>query len=374
MSERLPPAIAIFCSETVRRRVMPRLGTRVAALRYDPAHTIKTAFLEELNQAMAAAAEHLRPDVSPALAVAIIADPARPALDASLAGLIKSACPPNVNFVPLWVTLQNQSPRAGTTFVLSTTWRGAPLQGGSLDRAYQSLILSLLATETSRVDFDCFDRLRFHSPGITYKVATDPIDLPNFEQQAEAQLRQAILSSYFPEIDARARQAAARIPAVEPTLCNAIAQSENLTQAAALLHDDLQIALIHWMSTQTLTSAQPELAAVLFGAQNFPLLHELKPHPRSQQAFKKEVAKLCAELIKQKRAELDADYYELLPSDLNSSQRLAVASQLSNTNGAATRLTVTRHFPADLIRDTREEILDLRDFSTVLYSMELRPT
>ena len=410
MSERLPPAIAIFYSETVRRRVMPRLGARVPSVRYDPATSIKSAFVEELNQSMTKAAERLRPNVAPALSIVLITDPMLPPPDAAIIGLIRKACPPSISIVLQWVGVYRPLeswPRDGVTFLLSTTWRGGLIQGGSFDRAYQSLILSILATETSRVaptDFDCFARLRFHSPGKIYKVAIDPIDLPNFEQQAETQLRAAALASYFPEIDDRAQAAAARLgplpvidpsgsrqaiePAiVEPLLCAAIAQCITITQAAALLGDwaatatgaaadllrDLQIALIHWASTQTITPAEKPLANGLFAAQPFPLLHELRPSSRTQQTFRNQTALRRVELINAKRAELDLHFYELLPNDMNAHQRLAVASELSHTNGSAARLTTTRHFPICLIQDTREEILDLPDLSTVLYAMEMRP-
>ena len=407
MSERLPPTVAIFLSETIRRRIMPRLGNRVAGLRYDTAHSIKTAFVEELNQAMAKAAERLNPDVAPALSIAIVADPAQPALDPTLVDLIKRACPPNVAFTPQWISLHGPptTPQAGVAFLLSTTWRGGLIQGGSLDRAYQALILSVLATENSRVaavDFDCFTRLRFHSAGKLFKVAIDTIEVPNFDQLAELQLRQATLASYFPEIDSRARNAALRVAstglhnqgsraAIEPTileplLCAAIAQSLHLTQAAALLGDwatgatgatadilrDLQIALIHWTASQTVAPSDLRLADTLFKTQGFPLLHEIRPSARSQTAFRNQAARLTTELIKENRAELDTRYYELLPSHCNAAQRLAIAAGLSNTNGSAAKLTVTRHFPLGLIEDTREEILDLRDLATVLYAMELR--
>lgn len=411
MSERLPPAIAIFYSEAVRRRVMPRLGARVSSLRYDPATTIKSAFVEELNQSMAKAAERLRPDIAPALSIVLIADPMLAAPDAAIIGLIRKACPPNIAFVLQWVgvyrPLESWPRDGGVTFLLSTNWRGGLVQGGSLDRAYQSLILSILATETSRVapaDFDCFARLRFHSPGKIFKVAIDPIDLPDFERQAETQLRAAALASYFPEIDARAQAAAARLgplpiinqsgsrqaiePAiVEPILCAAIAQCITIAQAAALLGDwaatatgaaadilrDLQIELIHWASTQTTTSALKPLANGLFAAQPFPLLHEIRSSSRTQQTFRNHAGLHKVDLINAKRAELDLQFYELLPNDLNAHQRLAITSELSKTNGSAAHLTTTRHFPVCLIEDTREEILDLPDLSTVLYAMEMRP-
>ncbi|HEY3738221.1 MAG TPA: hypothetical protein VGL53_00180 [Bryobacteraceae bacterium] len=60
-----------------------------------------------------------------------------------------------------------------------------------------------------------------------------------------------------------------------------------------------------------------------------------------------------------------------MPNDLNAVQRLAIASELAKANGSAARLTVTRHFPSELVNDTREEILNLRGLSTVLYAMEL---
>lgn len=408
MSERLPPTVAIFLSETIRRRIMPRLGDRVACLRYDAAHSIKAAFVEELNQLMAKAAERLNPEVAPALSIAIIADPAQPALDPTLVDLLKRACPPNVAFTPQWISLHGPAirPQAGVAFLLSTTWRGGLIQGGSLDRAYQALILSVLATENSRVaaiDFDCFTRLRFHSAGKMFKVGIDTIEVPNFDQQAEMQLRQAALASYVPEIDSRARNAALRVataelhrqgsraaiePSIlEPLLCAAIAQSVNLTQAAALLGDwataatgatadilrDLQIALIHWTASQTVAPSDICLADTLFKTQAFPLLHEMNPSARSQAAFRNQAALLTAKLMRDNRAELDTRYYELLPSHLNAAQRLAIAARLSNTNSSAAKLTVTRHFPVGLIEDSREEILDLRNLATVLYAMELRP-
>ena len=418
MSERLPPAIAIFFSETIRRRVMPRLGARVSAIRYEPSSTIKSAFVEELNQAMSKAAERLRPDVAPALSIVLVTDPALPAPGAEIIGLIRKACPPNVAFVPQWVGINSPGeswPRDGVAFLLSTVWRGGLIQGGSLDRSYQSLILSLLATETSRVapaEFDCFARLRFHSSGKTYKVAIDPIDLPDFDRDAQASLRLSAVANYFPEIGACAREAALRSapvdpgallhatgsrPALEPKLaeallCAAISQCVSIAQAAAMLGDwvasasepvsellnDLQVSLTHWAAEASgldFSKADPQVARPLFAAKAFPLLHELKMRlttTRSQQAFDKQAAALSAEFARQKRAELDRDYYELLPNDLNANQRLAIAAELSKTNGAAKRLTVTRHFPSDLVKDTREEILDLCGLSTVLYAMEMR--
>jgi hypothetical protein len=61
----------------------------------------------------------------------------------------------------------------------------------------------------------------------------------------------------------------------------------------------------------------------------------------------------------------------LLPNDLNATQRLAITSELANSNGGATRVTITRHFPFPLVVDSREEILALRDLCTVLYSLEM---
>jgi hypothetical protein len=386
MSDRLPPAIAIFFSETIRRRVMPRIGARVSSVRYDPSSTIQSAFVEELSQAMSKAAERLRPDVAPALSVVLIADPMLPAPGAGILNLISKACPLHVEFVPQWIGIDRQQqgwPREGVTFLLSTVWRGGLIQGGALDRAYQSLILSVLATETSRVapdEFDCFARLRFHSPGKVYKVAVDPIDLPDFDRDADQALRNSILASYFPEIDARAREAALKPAPNEPMLCAAIAQSATVAQAAAVLGSwssyDLQAALTHWAVEAAgvdLSQAHTALAQPLFTAGGFPLLHELKPFPRSQQLFRNQASILRLQMIQQKRAELDRDYYELLPNDLNASQRLAVTAELAKANGTVARVTITRHFPSDLINDTREEILDLRGLSTVLYSMEMRP-
>jgi len=384
MSERLPPAIAIFFSETIRRRVMPRLGTRVSSLRYDPSSTIKTAFIEELSQAMAKAAERLRPDIAPALSIVLITDPTLPAPGSEVLDLIRRACPPNIAFAPQWVGLHRPTElwtRDGVVFLLSTNWRGGLIQGGSLDRAYQSLILSVLATETSRVEpgqFDCFARLRFHSTGKVYKVAIDPIDLPDFDREAEHALRLSVLASYFPEIDARAREAASRSGPQDAMLCAALAQSATVAQAASALgewtHLDLQAALTHWAmeaGTQDLSTAEAQLARPLFAAGGFPLIHELKPAPRSQQMFRGQTAIIRTGLAEQKRAELDREYYELLPNDLNANQRLAITSDLAKANGSAARLTVTRHFPLDLIKDTREEILDLRGLSTVLYALEM---
>ena len=418
MSERLPPAIAIFFSETMRRRVMPRLGKQVASLRYDSATTIKAAFVEELSQAMSAAAERLRPDIAPALSIVLIADPARPAAGfVEIADLIRKACPPNVAFVLQWIGVYRPAEFTGcegVAFLLSTTWRGGLIQGGSLDRAYQSLVLSVLATETSRVGFDSFTQLRFDSPGKVYKVAVDPIDLPDFKLDAETALRLAAAGNYFPEISRCAREAALRAaasiepgpslnqagsraavePAVaEPLLCAAFARSSGIAQAAAMLGDwaasaseatsailcDLQVALTHWAAdTGSLdySKADPRLAHALFTSQGFPLLHELKMRvtaTRSYNEFRRQTAIVRAGLIDQKRAELDRDYYDLMPGDLNSSQRLAIASNLAKANGAAARLTVTRHFPSGLERDMREEILDLQGLSTVLYAMEMWP-
>lgn len=428
MSDRLPPAIAVFFSETIRRRVMPRLPSDAAAcvtsIRYDPASTIRSAFVEELNQAMAKAAQRLRPEVAPALGIVLITDPAHPAPGSEIVDLIRKACPPNLTFIPQWIGIFDahhfaewtRIASSGVAFLLSTLWRGGIIQGGSLDRAYQSLILSVLATETSRVapgEFDCFARLRFHSPGKVYKVAIDPVELPDFDREADQSLRAAALSSYFPQIDARARDAASRVapaepqallrssgsrlaiePATaEPLLCAAISQSVSIEQAAAMLGDwaakasesvagllrDLQVGLLQWaaeVSVVDLSKTDARLAHQLFALNGFPLLHELKPRltsHRSLLSFRNQAAILRSQLAVTKRAELDRAYYELLPNDLNAVQRLAIAADLAKANGSAARLTVTRHFPSELITDTREEILDLRGLSTVLYAMELHP-
>ena len=397
---------------------MPRLGARVASLRYDPSSTIKGAFVEELNQAMSKAAERLRPEVAPALSIVLVTDPALPPPGIEVLDLIRKACPPDIVFVPQWVGVYRAEQswvREGVVFLLSTTWRGGLIQGGSLERAYQSLILSLLATETSRVapsEFDCFARLRFHSTGKIYRVAIDPVDLPDFDREAERSLRLSAVSSYFPEIDPRAHAAALRAapvepgplldtpgsrafiePAiVEPLLCTAISRSASIAQAIAMLGEwatfatvsvseilkDLQVALTHWAvdaGALDHAKADQQLAQALFAASGFPLLHELKMRvtsARCQQTFRKQVALLRAQLVNQKRADLDRDYFELLANDLNASQRLAITAGLAKVNGSAARLTVTRHFPFELITDTREEILDLRDLSTVLYAMEMR--
>ncbi len=409
MSERLPPAVAIFFSEPMRRKIMPRLGARVAAIRYDPATTIKSAFVEELAQIMAAAAGRLRPHIAPALSVVLVADPAQQAPGGQIVDLIKQACPPDITIGAQWIGVHRAGdnwPGEGVAFLLSTIWRGGLIQGGALDRAYTALILSVLATELSRVspaDFDCFARLRFHASGKRYQVAVDSTDLPDFARLAEAALRQASLAHYFPEISVTAREAALRAPQsnlgatgskatleatlAEPLLCAAIAESATIAQAAALLGDwthnasatvaelltDLQIALIHWAAeTANVKPANPQLANALFSQSDFPLLHELKSSRASSKAFEAQADKLQTHLRTQKRTDLDREYYELLPNDLNADQRLRIANELANS--AATRLTVTRHFPSELIADTREEILDLRDLSTVLYSLELPPT
>ena len=408
MNERLPPAVAIFFSEPIRRKIMPRLGARVAAIRYDPSTTIKGAFVEELAQIMAAAAERLNPGMAPALSIVLITDPTQPAPNGRIIDPIKQACPPNITFVPQWAGIhrpREQWPREGVAFLLSTIWRGGLIQGGSLDRAYCALILSLLATEASRVapaEFDCFARLRFHAAGKRYQVAVESTDLPDFARLAETSLRHAALAHYFPEISAIAREAALRAPQpqlkatgskttleatlAEPLLCAAVAESVTMAQAAALLGDwthaasptvaeiltDLQIALIHWSAeTAAIKLANPQLANALFAQSGFPLMHELKLKRTSSTAFQAQASKLQAQLLTRKRADLDRDYYELLPNDLNANQRLRIAAELANST--ATRLTVTRHFPAELVTDTREEILDLGDLSTVLYSLELQP-
>ncbi|HEY3738222.1 MAG TPA: hypothetical protein VGL53_00185 [Bryobacteraceae bacterium] len=360
MSDRLPPAIAVFFSETIRRRVMPRLPADAAAcvtsIRYDPASTIRSAFIEELNQAMAKAAQRLRPEVAPALAIVLITDPAHPAPGGEVIELIRKACPPNLTFVPQWIgvfdaqhlTAWTRMAGPGVAFLLSTMWRGGVIQGGSLDRAYQSLILSVLATETSRVapgEFDCFARLRFHSMGKVYKVAIDPAELPDFDREAEQSLRASALASYFPQIDTRAKDAAMRAapaepesllrssgsrlaiePATaEPLLCAAISQCVSIEQAAAMLGDwaarasesvagllrDLQVGLMQWVaevSVIDLSKADPRLAHQLFAMNGFPLLHELKPRltsHRSLLSFRNQTAILRSQLAVTKRAELD---------------------------------------------------------------------
>jgi hypothetical protein len=427
MSDRLPPAIAVFFSETIRRRVMSRLPAAAAAcvssIRYDPSSTIAGAFVDELSQAMTKAAERLRPDVSPALAVVLVTDPMKPAPVAEILGLIRRACPPNVEFAAQWLGVFKQEAipawtrlaSDGVVFLLSTAWRGGLVQGGSLDRAYLSLVLSVLATETSRVapaDFDCFARLRFHSPGKIYKVAIDPVELPDFDQQADQSLRLSALSSYFPQIHSRALGAAVRVAPVElgpvlnslgsrlalepsiaePLLCAAISRSVSIAQAGAMLGDwastarepvgsllrDMQTALSQWAidaGAFDYSKADSQLAEQLFALSGFPLLHELKMRltaHRSQLSFRNQAAILKSQFAVQKRADLDRDYYELLPNELNALQRLAIAADLARANGSAARLTVTRHFPSDLISDTREEILDLRGLTTVLYAMEMR--
>ena len=400
-------------------RLPPSVAARVSSIRYDPSGTFKNAFVEELELYMAKAAERLRPEVAPALSIVLVTDPATPAPGGEVIDLIRKACPKNVEFVPQWVGIHRPNEswnREGVVFLLSAIWRGGLLQGGSLERAYHSLVLSLLATEASRVaphDFDCFARLRYHSRGKIYRVAIDPIDLPDFDREADRSLRLSAIASYVPEIDARAREAALRIaPAelgpllhragsrasiepslAEPLLCGAISRSISIAQASASLGDwaataaepvadllrDLQVALTQWMvevSSFNTAAADLQLARPLFANGGFPLLHELKMQltaHRTQLAFRQQSAILRAGLAKQRRAELDRDYYELLPNDLSAAERLAITSGLAKANGSAARVTITRHFPLDMVTDTREEILDLRDLSTVLYALEMHP-
>jgi hypothetical protein len=428
MTERVPPAVVVFVGSTwvtQRPKLLARLPQsitgRVPFIRYDPDSDFEAAFVDEVRQKIAQAANHLLPELAPALPVLLVVDPLTDQVPVNLPNLLCRACPAQLSLSLQWIgvdqpeafpTWEFASRTASATFLLSTTSRHGLLQGAALEGAFQALLLTFIATEVSRFSapgWNSFTSLRFGQSGRFFITSIDHVSVPDFHAEALAVVEAAVANNYLPEITEVARfSAAARAPKnpemllsppgtravfeanlAEPLLCAAIARSLSLDQAlahlsgwaamanaeAAAVLEDLQVGLRQWMvklQSHPLPTIAPSLAAPLFENTGFPAMHSLHMPltARPTISWKELIENTRSALVTETRSLLDARHYEYLPHDLSHVERALRVSRSSGMSAGGTLVYVTQHRPEEVVGDMRHEILHVRDMSTVLYFME----
>ena len=418
----LPPVAAIFIGSTwftVRPRVLSTLPRgvqqRIRCIRYQPHDHFENAFSEELQQALGELSQLLEPgDVG--ISVLCVAELQKPIAEFELAQLIQRAMPPSVSHSVLWLGQHVPSgesiPLSINAILLSSVWRGGRLEGGALEEAYRILVLCFLTTTRSRFresNFETFSGVRFppSTRHLLCSVETTLID--DFKQKANEQLHSSVNAHYFPLISdlaaRRAREHAAADPRrllqlraiqtvlelqiAEPLLCAAVAEAGSLDESRDRLvgwqqqsSEPVRDLLAEWGVTfqrwqneaalQTSVRADVDVARKLFDSYPFPPLSRFVGKIASQKAraaWECAVQQIARELATRKRAQLDAEHYNFLPSDSGPTQR-ARSIMTAFVASAAKNAFVTRHFTVELLRDLRDEISRVPDRSITLYWLQ----
>ncbi|HEX4771757.1 MAG TPA: hypothetical protein VH351_13040 [Bryobacteraceae bacterium] len=419
----IPPIAAIFIGSTwvtIRPRVWSALPenvrARIRCIRYEPDSHFESAFIEELQQALGELAQLLEAGDA-GISVLVVTELHKPIAESRLAPLLSRATPAHVSCPPVWLGSQVPSGQwpatPGSTVLLSTTWRGGRVQGGALEDAYRTLVLCFLATARSRfreANFDTFSDIRFAPSARRLLCSVESAVIGDFRWQAEKCLESSIAGHYFPLISNLAAQKAREhapsdptgllqleasdtvleLQIAEPLLCAAISDADGVEAVCERLgywrrraSEPVKNLLAEWIltfrrwqdetETQVSDRASAELARPLFESCPFPALYRFTARLTSKKGRAAReccIQRIAREIAAAKRAQLDTEHYDFLPSDWGPTQRagfLAAAFESDDVKSAF----VTRHFPEEMLRDLRDEVLLAPGRSAALYWLQI---